>query len=149
MTDLGESLATRVCALLEAQRTAIGRHAHLLDAQRAALRADDLELVADLSGQSAHLLQNLEEAGRHLVVIQGQLAGAEGPRASMVRSLLAAVTAEVHIAFAGVRQFTEALVHKRNRLLQGITELGGRGLGPPGRSFRDPPADPTILDRSG
>lgn len=149
MTDLPLPLFSRIAAVLESQRTAIGRHAHLLDAQRAALRADDLELLAELACQAAELLEGLEDANRGLRLVSNQIEGAAGSRAETVRVLRGAVAAELGMAFAGVRQFTEMLQGRRRTLMQAIQELEGRAMTQPGRGFRGRSAEPSILDQTG
>ena len=149
MIDLSPDLYARLAELLEAQRVAVARHAGLLDAQRAALRSDDLELLVDVTGQAAHLLEGLELAGRHLTLASGPLAETTGPLSDAVRATVAALAGELHTAFAGVRQFAEALQERRDRLVRIILDENGMPVGRPGNSFRADPSDSAFLDRSG
>jgi hypothetical protein len=149
VNDIEPAFCDRVCTLLEAQRAAIARYGHLLDGQRAALRAEDLELLAELAAQAADLLGDLEAASRHLVRVTGHLSGRDGGRSRTVRELIAVVSLELQQELARVRQFTEAVQHRKGALVRAIGELEGGSHPRPGNSFRPLPPGPNFLDRSG
>jgi hypothetical protein len=149
VNDLSQQFFVRVSTLLEAHRASIARWAGLLEAQRAALRSDDLELLADVSGQAALLLQGLEETTRHLNLVRGPLSDTDGPRTQAVRGTLAALAVELEGAFAEIRQFAEVVQERRSRVVRALREQDGAALGRPGNSFRGGLGDPAFLDRSG
>lgn len=149
MTDLSESFYQRVGTLLETQRAAVARYTGLLEAQRAALRSDDLDLLADVAGQAAHLLAALEGAGRHLTIARGPLAETAGPRSDDVRTMLAALALELEQVFAGVRQFSGLLQARRDQLVEAILDENGAPRQGTGNRFRASRADSAFLDRSG
>jgi hypothetical protein len=149
MTDLAERACTRMAELLEAQRAAIAHHAGLLQAQRAALRSDDLELLSEIAGEAAHVLERLEVTSRHLVVGGGPPPGASGPRSDLIRSLLVTVAVELDRAYADLRQFTEAVQERRARLIDTLAEDRAGVRRRPGNGFRAAPPGPAFLDRSG
>lgn len=149
MTDLSESLYEKIGTLLEGQRAAVARYAGLLDAQRAALKSDDIELLADVSGNAAHLLAGLESASRHLTAARGPVAETAGPRNETVRTLLAALSIELERTLVEVRQFAEALQGRRGQLVRTIQLADGGQPGGPGNSFRSGHPDSAFLDRSG
>jgi hypothetical protein len=149
VTDLSRQLFVRVSTLLEAQRASIARWAGMLEAQRAALRSDDLELLADVSSQAALLLQSLEESTRGLDLARGPLSETEGPRTDTVRETMAAIAAELEVAFANIRQFSEVVQERRSRVVRALQEQDGAAPGRPGSSFRSAHPDSAFLDRSG
>lgn len=149
MSDLSEQFYVKLSTLLEAQRASVARWAGLLEAQRAALRADDVELLADVSGQAALLFQGLEATTRHLNLVRGPLSETEGPRTEAVRGTLAAFTVELEDAFAQIRQFAEVVQERRSRVVRALQEHDGTASGRPGNSFRPGHSDSAFLDRSG
>jgi signal transduction histidine kinase len=146
MTDLSETLYRKIATQLEGQRAAIARYAGLLEAQRAALNSQDLDLLADVSREAAQLLSGLETATRQLNEVCGPTAG---PRHADVQAMLAALAVELRSMLDEARQFAEALQLQRARLIRAIHEEDGAHPGLPGKSFRSGPGDSAFLDRSG
>jgi hypothetical protein len=149
MSDLSERFYTGVATLLESQRAELARYAGLLEAQRAALRSDDLELLAEMANQAAHLLEGLEKAGRHLTLARGPLAETVGPRSDSIRAMLAALAIELEQGFAAARQFSHLLLERRTRLVGVIVDENGAPGGRPGNKVRNIRTDSAFLDRSG
>ena len=145
MSDLPAPLYERACALLTAQRSAVARYSALLDGQRAALRAEDPELLADLAGQAEAVVHGLETACRHLTVLRTPLEEATGPRRDQVSALLAALFAELERAFDSVRLIAEQAQTRRQAVVRSIVELDGGQGGRSGNSYRPG----SFLDRSG
>ena len=146
MSDLPETLYRKIATQLEAQRAAIARYAGLLEAQRAALNAQDLELLADVSREAAQLLAGLEAATRPLTEACGPTGG---PRHAEVQTMLAALAVELRGMLEQARQFAETLHRQRARLIRAIQEEEGTHPGLPGNSFRPGHGDSAFLDRSG
>jgi hypothetical protein len=149
VSDLSERFYTGVATLLESQRAEVARYAGLLEAQRAALRSDDLELLADMAGQAAHLLEGLEKTGRHLTLARGPLAETAGPRSESVRAMLTALAIELEQGFAAAHQFSHLLQERRKRLVGAMLDENGAPGSRPGNSFRNTRTDSAFLDRSG
>ena len=149
MSDLSETLYARTAPLLEAQRAAVARYAGLLDAQRAALRSEDFDLLGEVAGQAAGLLQGLAEVSRHLALLHAPLGETTGPRSAAVRSVFKALNVELDRIFAEIRQFTEVVQVRRDHLVRTLREHDGAALGRPGNRFRAGHADSAFLDRSG
>jgi len=144
VTDLAESLYRSAMPGLEATRTTYARYLQLLDAQRAALRADDLHLLSALALEGSGLLARLEretrippELGQHLHVSDGLRAGA-------VRGVMAAVRGEAEAAQAGVQEVTVQLELRRRSVLGALAELSGGGS-----PYHPPRLPPAELDATG
>lgn len=144
MTDLSESLFTAAARALESIRAACARHLDLLEAQRAALRAEDGGLLAALAEEASACLGSLERGARLPPELGQLLPGASGPRASELRRQLAAARLEAEAAEAAIRAFTGPLALRRRAILGALTELSGGGC--PRRPPRPAPAE---LDATG
>ena len=149
MSDLPQSLYHKTRALLESQQATLERYGLLLDAQRAALRSDDVDLLSDLAEQAAHLLQGLEATSRNLVFIRGPLLGTSGPRHDSLRLLMDALSAESRRIVEGLGQFLAAAQSRREALVRSIMELEEGVSGPPGSSYRPGLRSPSFLDTTG
>jgi hypothetical protein len=138
-----------ITAVLEAHREGLERHAGLLEAQRAALRAGDFQQAAGFATDASQLIQDLERASRDLALVTPAVAAARGTKASSVRGLLSRLAADSERAQALVRQFTEVADARRGRLVVEIRGTQGEVTGPAGRPFRPMAPLPSFLDRSG
>lgn len=144
MSDLPATLSDTTVRALDASRTAYARYRHLLDAQRAALRSEDLDLVAALADEATAVLGALERETRLPPELGQHLPGAAGPRAHEVRTLVAALGLEVEAARAGIGEFTTRLELRRRALLGAMADLSGGGS-----PFRPPRPAPSALDATG
>jgi hypothetical protein len=149
VTDLSEEFALKLSGVLDRQRAQLGRFAGLLDAQRAAFRSDDMELVSEVSGEAAHLLQNLEQTARHLSTRNGPLGESHGPRSDAIRAALATLVTEVDRTLAEVRQFSAVLEERRARLVRAILEEETAGMPRSGNNCRGSGPGSSFLDRTG
>lgn len=144
MTDLSESLYRTALGALESRRSACAGYLLLQDAQRAALRADDHHLLAELALEASALLTTLERETRIPPELDQCLAGATGPRAGTVREVMAAVQAEAQAAQAGIRELTHHLEQRRRSLLGALADLSGVGS-----PYHPPRLPPAALDATG
>ncbi len=144
MSDLPAALSDTAVRALDASRAAYARYLHLLDAQRAAIRSDDLDLLATLADEASAVLSTLERETRLPPELGQHLAGAAGPRAHAVRTLMASLGGEVETARAGIGEFTTHLEARRRALLGALADLSGGGS-----PFRPPRPAPAALDATG
>lgn len=144
MTDLPDSLARVSRQALESSRTAYARYLHLLDAQRAALRAGDDTMLSALAAEATAVLERLDHGHRLPPELGECLHHATGPRAREVRGLMAALRLEAETASASVQEFTGQLEARRRSLLGALAELSGGGS-----PFRPPRPAPAALDTTG
>ncbi len=149
MSDLPVPLSERACALLTAQRTAVARYAALLEGQRAALRAEDPELLADLASQAEAVVHGLETACRHLTVLRTPLQDAAGPRRDQADDLLTALSAELERAFEVVRVIAEQAHDRRQAIVRSIVELERYPAAAAPAGYTPTSAEPAFLDRCG
>ncbi|HTS88786.1 MAG TPA: hypothetical protein VMG41_09875 [Gemmatimonadales bacterium] len=149
MTDLSEGLYRQARLVLEGHLADLERSTWLVGAQRTALQSGNLELLASLSTEGAHLARRLEGTARRLNVLEDPLREARGPRASSIRQLLHRLAIESDRGHARVRQFTEDALAARKVLVNEIRSLDGPSKVRPGRTFRPLSPLPAFLDRSG
>lgn len=142
MTDLPVQLAERIARVTTTCETACARHRDLLEVQRAALRTDESDVLADLADESAELLAVVERETRFPVEIRTLIDRAQGPRATTARQRLEQLRQLVVRAQAGVREVETALLTRRAALLR---ELGALTLAGPGA----PLIPPASLDVTG
>ncbi len=143
MTDLPDSLFGTAMRALQASRLAYAHYLHVLDAQRAAMRADDASLLSALAAEGSVILTTLDRGFRIPPELGQHLHRADGPRARAVRDAMAAVQREAETAKGGIDQFTFQLENRRRSLLGALAELTG------GSPYRPPRPPPTELDTTG
>lgn len=131
MNDLPVRLAERIARVSAECEAACDRHRDLLDVQRAALRTDDGELLAQLADESAELLAVVERQVRFPAEIRRLLDQAQGPRATTARLRLDQIRALVVRAQAGVREVETILMTRRAALLRELAALTVAGPGAP------------------
>jgi hypothetical protein len=142
VTDLPLPLAERMARVTAACEAACARHHSLLEVQRAALRTDDSEVLADLADESAELLAAIERQVRFPAEVRQYLEQAQGPRAVTARQRLQQLHSLLVGAQAGVREIERLLLIRRAGLLR---ELGALTVAGPG----NPLFPPASLDVTG
>lgn len=123
MSDLADELHRRTARALVSGRVNYARYLQLLEAQEAALRADDLDLLATLATEGIARLADLERTlalPDELVLAMEESAG---PRRDDIARLLEAVQVEVQAAHAEIRRFSEALEARKGVLLGVLARL--------------------------
>lgn len=131
MTDLPLLLAERIARATAACEVACHRHRDLLDVQRAALRSDDSDLLANLADESADLLAVVERETRFPIEIRRTIEQSQGPRATTARQRLQQVHQLVLQAQASVREIERGLLTRRASLLRELSALTVAGPGAP------------------
>jgi hypothetical protein len=146
VSDLSESFYRRACTFLATQQEVVERCGLLLDAQRAALRCNDIDLLDDLADQSAFDLEGLEPAGRHL---QGALAETRGPRRDQLQQLLHGLSSGLQLVLAGSIEMAAEVRTGREAAVRSILELEQGHASLFGNSCRNGWRESAFLDRSG
>jgi len=123
VSDLPVALHERAARALVGSRVRYARYLQLLEAQRAALHADDIDLLAALAAEGVALLGELEQSlqlSPDLVTALGQ---SEGPLRDDVERLLQTVQLEVGAAHAEIRRFAAALEARKAVMLAALAKL--------------------------
>ncbi len=110
--DVDQDLFESATRALLAQRQAYQSYLQIVDAQRAALQADDMRLMRGLADQLDGIIADIEDQGKNVVPIQRLFSGGQvdGIRAQEIRDLMTAVAADAASAQASVRELTRRLV---------------------------------------
>ncbi len=135
MSDLPVALHERAARALVGSRVSYARYLQLLEAQRAALRADDIDLLARLAAEGVALLGELELSIQLPPELLTALGQSDGPLRDDVERLLETVQLEVGAAHAEIRRFATALEARKTIMMATIAKLH-----PPDPA---PPAPPT------
>jgi hypothetical protein len=131
VSDLPDALHERAARALVGSRVSYARYLQLLEAQRAALRADDIDLLAQLAAEGVALLGELEQSiclPPELVLVLSQ---SEGPLRDDVERLLETVQLEVGAAQAEIRRFATALEARKTVMLATLSKLHPPDPAPP------------------
>jgi cell division septum initiation protein DivIVA len=123
VSDLPDELHRRAARALVVSRVNYARYLQLLEAQEAALRADDLDLLARLAAEGVARLAELEETVHLPPDLIEALGAAAGPHRDDIGNLLAAVQAEVGAAHSEIRRFTAALEARKGVMLGVLARL--------------------------
>ncbi len=123
MSDLPDELHRRAARALVTSRVTYARYLHLLEAQEAALRADDIDLLAQLASEGVARLGELEQSIQLPPDLIDALAQTAGPRRDDVGHLLEAVQAEVAMAHGEFRRFASALEARKESMLGSLERL--------------------------
>lgn len=131
MSDLPDALHERAARALVGSRVNYARYLQLLEAQRAALRADDIDLLAQLAAEGVALLGTLEQSIQLPRELVEALSQSEGPLRDDVERLLETVQLEVGAAHAEIRRFATALEARKTVMLATLNKLHGPDQPPP------------------
>ena len=123
MSDLADELHRRTARALVSGRVNYARYLQLLEAQEAALRADDLDLLATLATEGIARLADLERSLALPDELVQAMEQSAGPRRDDIARLLEAVQVEVQAAHAEIRRFSEALEARKGVLLGVLARL--------------------------
>ncbi|MEP6572284.1 MAG: hypothetical protein ABJD11_06295 [Gemmatimonadota bacterium] len=148
MRDIDDGLNARATRALEAYRHGYTRLLNLLDAQRAAFRAEDFGLLAGLAEEGTTILGTLERTSRFPSDLTVALGKADGPRAENLRQALGGLESDALAARTCLQNFMTTLVGRKSRTLRQLNELSVAGPGsssPYGESI----TPPSRLDREG
>lgn len=131
MSDLPDALHERAARALVGSRVNYARYLQLLEAQRAALRADDIDLLAQLAAEGVALLGTLEQSIQLPQELVEALSQSEGPLRDDVERLLETVQLEVGAAHAETRRFATALEARKTVMLATLNKLHPPDQPPP------------------
>lgn len=131
MSDLPDALHERAARALVGSRVSYARYLQLLEAQRAALRADDIDLLAQLAAEGVALLGTLEQSIQLPQDLVEVLSQSEGPLRDDVERLLETVQLEVGAAHAEIRRFATALEARKTVMLATLNRLHPTDPAPP------------------
>jgi hypothetical protein len=123
VTDLPVPLHEWAARTLVGSRVTYARYLQLLEAQRAALRADDIDLLAQLAAEGVVVLGELEEGIRLPPNLIEALTQSVGPRRDDVERLLETVQLEVSSAHAEIRRFATALEARKTVMQAALARL--------------------------
>ena len=123
MSDLPEELYQRAARMLTGSRVSYARYLQLLEAQREALRADDIDLLAHLAADGVTLLEQLDERIQLPSDLLEALARSQGPLRDDVERLLETVQLEVSMAHGEIRRFATALEARRMVMVATLERL--------------------------
>lgn len=145
MTDLGAQDHAEAVEAVDGQYACLAEYRELTQAQHAAARVDDFDLVGILAERIDGIIVELEVVGRRLASLRRRLnAGAvDGPRARDVRQMLAGLAADGDGVLAGVRDLTAFLLAQRSRVGQELAGLEVAALG--GSPYGSPDAERASL----
>lgn len=135
---------------LATQRDAYRRYLEIVDAQRAALRGNNLSLVTSLAERLDRIVAEIQNCGKLMAPVHRALGpgSVDGPRTQALKDLMTATAAEAGLAQSSVRELTKRLVGQRDDVsrelnLEHGTSPGG-GTGRRGRS-----TGPALIDTLG
>jgi hypothetical protein len=148
MSMVSESLYWKVSALLDSQRSGLERYRQLLETQRAALRDDDIDLLADLAADAAELAQELAAGSRNLVIGREQLSQRQDPRHQALGASLDQFAGEAEQVLAITRDLLLQAGVRREASVRSIMELDSQSTGQTGKNYLPVPGNPAFLDRS-
>ncbi len=125
MPDVDRELFESATVALSAQREAYQRYLQIVDAQRAALQADDMRLMRGLADQLDKIIADIEDHGKNVAPIQRLFSGGQvdGKRAQEIRDMMTAVAADAASAQASVRELTRRLVQGRDETRRELLSL--------------------------
>jgi hypothetical protein len=131
VSDLPVALHERAARALVGSRVSYARYLHLLEAQRAALRSDDIDLLATLAAEGVALLGDLERSLQLPADLVSALTDSEGPLRDDVERLLETVQLEVAAAHAEIRRFATALEARKTVVMAALATLRPPDSTPP------------------
>lgn len=135
---------------LATQRDAYRRYLEIVDAQRAALRANNLSLVTSLAERLDRIVAEIQDCGKLMAPVHRALGpgSVDGPRTQALKDLMTATAAEAGLAQSSVRELTKRLVGQRDDVSRELNlEHGTSPGGGTGRGARS--TGPALLDTLG
>ncbi len=164
MNDLDEVALQEATWALGERRRIFARYTTILDAQRAALKSDNIPLMANLAQQVDAIIADLYANWQRIAPYEKVIAegSSDGPNTQTVRDLMTAVAAEAALAEATVRDLTKQLLRKRRAvrdelelLDQGTPEASyhspgpASGAGGPASPYSSRPGGTSLFDAEG
>lgn len=135
---------------LGTQRDAYRRYLAIVDAQRAALRANNLSLVSSLAERLDGTVAEIQDCGKLMAPVHQALgtSSVDGPRTQALKDLMTATAAEAVLAQSSVRELTKRLVGQRDDVSRQLTLEHGTSPGAgTGRGARS--TGPALIDTRG
>jgi hypothetical protein len=128
MIDAVETGRAEALDALRETHAALLTYTALIDAQRAALAAEDIGALNGLADQAETMLLSINRK-RPPLVMPEIVQGAEGAEAETRRHLLRAIQTEAAAADAGLRRLTAEVRGRRGAVLHDLTLLAGAHAG--------------------
>lgn len=150
MPDLELRLYEIAVEALATQRDAYRRYLEIVDAQRAALRANNLSLVTSLAERLDAIVTEIRNCGKLMAPMHRAFGpgSVDGPRTQAVKDLMTATAAEAVLAQSSVRELTKRLVGQRDDVSRELNLE--RGTSPSqGTGRRDRSVSAALIDTRG